>query len=160
MPRFKARGSLERNATADLWKHTISRIPTLFGRLMYFSSLRDPNSGNYRHHGMMIMFGREESKRALQESHATTFTEWLNYSLQEKAADLRSYLAALEEPWETVLNHWKHTGIYRTQVPDSASPAENELFTQEIDVLIDLMKNDVTNEQTGAKRIPSSAQHA
>jgi hypothetical protein len=43
---------LERSATADLFKNTLSRIPTLFGRLAYLASLRDSNSGIYRHYGL------------------------------------------------------------------------------------------------------------
>ena len=62
---------LERTATADLFKNTLSRIPTVFGRLAYLASLRGPDSGVYGHHGLTLMFGREESKRALARSHHT-----------------------------------------------------------------------------------------
>ncbi len=32
---------LERGAASDLWRHTLSQIPTVFGRLVYLSSLRE-----------------------------------------------------------------------------------------------------------------------
>ena len=64
MPRFKVKGALERSAAEDLWRHTLSRIPTLFGRIAYLASLRDPNSGIYRHHGLSAVFGRDESSNA------------------------------------------------------------------------------------------------
>src|SRR5580658_3729115 len=97
MPRFKPKSVLETSAISDLWKHTLSRIPTLFGRLAYLAGLRDPNSGAYRHHGLSAVFGREESGKALRESHEQAFVEWLKLSLAEKHGDLVSHLARLEE---------------------------------------------------------------
>src|SRR6478672_862944 len=72
MPRFRLKGMLERNALADLWKHTLSQIPSTYGRLAYLASLRDANSGVYRHHGLSAAFGREESVSAMRKSHQDT----------------------------------------------------------------------------------------
>src|ERR1700694_6317533 len=91
MPRFKLKGMLERNALADLWKHTLSQIPNTYGRLVYLASLRDPNSGAYRHYGLSAAFGREQSTSALRQSHEDTFLAWLNLPLAEKNADFRAY---------------------------------------------------------------------
>src|ERR1700682_6509675 len=98
MPRFKSKGMLERNALADLWKHTLSQIPTTYGRLAYLASLRDPNSGAYRHHGLSAAFGREECGKALKQSHERIFSEWLNLAFAEKSWDLRNYLQGLDDP--------------------------------------------------------------
>ena len=106
MPRFKPKGSLERTALADLWKHTLSRVPTEFGRLAYLASLRDPNSGKYHHHGLTMMFGREESRLALQESHDRVFREWLIKPLAEKTEEIGQYLDSLKEDRQQVLSHW------------------------------------------------------
>jgi hypothetical protein len=136
MPRARYKGSLERSVNADLFKHTLSRIPTLYGRLSYLASLRDPNSGHYRHHGLMAMFGREESTRALTESHEHAFREWLNLPLSEKHADLQEYFRELGEPPAEVVRHWRHTRLYRTLVPASATEAENEYFSADLDMLM------------------------
>ena len=53
----KSELKLERGAAADLWRNTLSQIPTLFGRLVYLSSLRDSNSGAYEHYGLAKVFG-------------------------------------------------------------------------------------------------------
>src|SRR6516162_2021143 len=113
MPRFRPKAMLERSATADLFKNTLSRIPTLFGRLAYLASLRDPVSGIYRHHGLGSIFGREEARKALSESHWQIFREWLNISLEEKSEDLRRYLDNLEDPAAAVLQHWAEAHMYR-----------------------------------------------
>ncbi len=142
MPRFKPKGMLERTAVDDLWKHTLSRIPTVYGRLAYLSGLRDPNSGIYRHHGLSAAFGRDESGRALRRSHEEIFLQWLNLALAEKHADLQSYLAALEDPSRTVVDHWLHSRSYKTQIPSAARPAEGDLYCSELEALLELMQND------------------
>ena len=158
MPRFKVKGVLERDPVADLWKHTLSKIPTTYGRLLYLAGLRDTRTGVYQHHGLAAAFGREESKRTLLESHRQVFVEWLNLPLAEKAANLRSYLASaeatLEESRETILSHWLRTG-HRFQLPDSASPAEQLLFQQELHLLLQMLKA----EPAGAVTDPGSSQH-
>jgi hypothetical protein len=130
---------LERSATADLFKNTLSRIPTLFGRLAYLASLRDPVSGIYRHHGMGSIFGREETRKALSLTHSQVFQEWLNIPLEEKSEDLRAYLNNLEDPASAVLRHWVEAQAYRSYMPAPLREAEKELFEREFDVLLEVL---------------------
>src|SRR5579864_1000643 len=126
MPRFKSKGTLERDALADLWKHTLSQIPTIYGRLVYLASLRDPNSGAYRHHGLSAAFGREQSAYALRKSHERTFLEWLTMPLASKNADFRTYLqsASTEESPQAVVTYMARGAHYVSQAPDAAGPAQ------------------------------------
>jgi len=149
MPRFKSKGMLERSALADLWRHTLSQIPTVYGRLAYLASLRDPNSGAYRHYGLSAAFGREESAKALKESHERIFSEWLNLTLVEKSGDLKSYLQGLDEPQGLVVVHWLRSDYYRAQIPDSARPMESELFHTDLEALLQLLKNACAAEPLG-----------
>jgi len=142
MPRFKPMAKLERNALADLCKHTLSHIPTVSGRLVYLATLRDVNSGAYRHHGLATAFGRYEAARALRESHQAIFQEWLNLTLAEKNEDLREYLMALADPPEEVVAHWLRSGVYRSYVPATARDAETELFCHDLETLLQLLQND------------------
>jgi len=147
MPRFKPPAKLERSALADLWKHTLSRIPTVCGRLVYLATLRDVNSGTYRHHGLIMAFGREEGVRALRESHQEAFQTWLGLSLAEKNDDLRTYLAGLDEPQEEVVDHWLQSGVYRSYVPPTAMRVESDLFSADIETLLQLLKHDAVRRQ-------------
>lgn len=142
MPRFKPKGALERSAAADLWKRTLSRIPTVYGRLAYLASLRDAHSGVYRHHGLSATFGREESIRALRQSHEEIFLEWLKMPLADKHDDMQRYLMTLEDPAQEVVQHWLKSGAYRMQIPGSARPMEDELYCSEIEALLETMRND------------------
>jgi hypothetical protein len=157
MPRFKLKGMLERDALADLWKHTLSQIPSVYGRLAYLASLRDPNSGAYRHHGLSAAFGREQSSYALRTSHEQTFLEWLNLSLAAKHKDFRAYFqsVSLDESPQSVIRYLARGARYITQAPDSAGPAQRRQFHMEMETLLELLKND-----SGDVRLPSSLQPA
>ena len=146
MPRFRPKGMLERNALADLWKHTLSQIPNAYGRLAYLASLRDANSGVYRHHGLSAVFGREESLSALRKSHEDAFREWLGLPLSAKSADLVTYFQNLEENPRQVLTYLARATPYLSQAPDSASPAQRRQFKTEMEILLELIKNDSAGE--------------
>jgi len=142
MPRFKLKGALEGSASADLWKRTLSRVPTAYGRLTYLVSLRDPNSGLYRHHGLAAVFGREDSTRALWKSHEQAFLEWLALDLEAKTADLREYIEGLDEDREVVLRHLASSARNEFQLPDSARASERRLFHRDFETAVALLRSD------------------
>jgi len=160
MPRFKPKSVLETSAIGDLWKHTLSRIPTLFGRLAYFASLRDPNSGVYRHHGLGTVFGREESGKALREGHEQAFIEWLKLSLAEKYDDLSAYLAGLEDPQgadvkpPAVAENWLRSGSYRTMAPNAVRPVESDLYCRDLEALLELIRISKRPAVSGPASLP------
>lgn len=149
MPRFKPKAGLERSAGGDLWKNTLSKIPTQFGKLAYLASLRDPNSGIYRHHGLSLVFGRDESNRVLRENHEQAFFEWLNLPLSDKSADLMEYLASLDDPVPTVLSHWLRSKTYSNQVPSATREMERELFVKDLEALLETIRNAWDGEADG-----------
>ena len=131
---------LHRGALAGLWRDTLSQIPTLFGRLAYFASLRNPNTGMYEHHGMAALFGKEEAQRALAESHLETFAAWLNTSLEDQKSQLDEYLSTLGEDKAKVVATWWGLKYYRNLIPAGASDAETQLYLADLEALLDVLK--------------------
>jgi hypothetical protein len=148
---------LERSAIADLWKRTLSRIPTVSGRLTYLASLRDENSGIYCHHGLSVAFGREESDKALQESHKRAFAEWRKLPLTDRHADLTAHLESLKDPRRVVLDHWLQSGVYRGHVPASASAMERELFFRDLEALLTVLKAGCADEGRARNSSPAAS---
>jgi hypothetical protein len=127
---------LAKSASEDLFRHTLSRIPTVYGKLAYFASLRDSATEGYRHHGLTASFGREDAANALRSSHQTVFTEWLNTTLSERYDDLTRYIAALDAPSNETIGQLLHSKLYQTCVPPSASEAEREYFLSDLEALL------------------------
>jgi hypothetical protein len=133
---------LERDAGGVLWRRTLSQIPSRFGRLVWLTSLRDPNTGLYQHHGLAVLFGKEGSNKALRLSHLACCREWLNSSLEEQMADLRLYLESQSAgPGETIGN-WRELGFWRTILPASIRGAERALFLTEVETLLTLLQSE------------------
>ena len=133
---------LERGAAADLWRNTLSQIPTLFGRLVYLSSLRDSNSGVYDHYGLAQIFGTKEADRTLRQSHTQAFSAWLNLNLEQQKNDLEDYLTGLEEDVDAILATWIRLAPYRNLIPARAREVERQLYLTDLEVVLELLKFD------------------
>ena len=142
MPRFKPKGTLERSAAADLWKNTLSQIPSVFGRLAYLSGLRNANSDRYEHHGLALLFGQDETHRTLRNTHKKAFAEWLTFNLEQQKADLVLYLSSLHEDKKTVLASWLKLGTHKNLIPSSVKGPERRLYLSDLTLLLELLKNE------------------
>jgi len=134
---------LERGAASDLWRHTLSQIPSVFGRLVYLSGLRDVNSGHYEHHGLGLVFGEREADRALKDSHNTAMAEWLTYGLEQQKADLDLYLSGLAIEKRVVVDSWLRTAPYRNLPPASLRGPAKKLFVSDLETLLELLRGEL-----------------
>jgi len=132
----------DRSAAADLWRNTLSQIPTTFGRLIYLASLRDQNTGSYQHHGLAQLFGAEEADQTLRQSHTQTFSDWLCFKLEQQKQDLEGYLDELHEDKKTILASWIRLSPYRSYVPATARAVERNLFTTDLETVLELLRYD------------------
>ena len=133
---------LERGAASDLWRNTLSQIPTMFGRVIYLSSLRNQNTGRYEHHGLAQMFGEDETDFTLRNSHFQIFSEWLCFNLERQKEDLENYLGESETDIRTVLATWARLSPFQNFVPAQARDVERQLFTTDLDAVLQLLRHD------------------
>lgn len=122
----------------DLWRHTLARIPTLYGRLIYLASLRNSASGEYEHSALTQMVGGEQASETLRRSHGRVFQDWLCLNLEQQKADLEEYLAEAESP-ATLLSGWAQAESYRELIPATAQDAEQQLFAADLHTLLLLL---------------------
>jgi hypothetical protein len=125
----------------DLWRHTLARIPTLFGRVLYLASLRNQSSGAYEHPGLAQMVGDEEAGETLRRSHTRVFQDWLCLTLEQQKADLQEYLAETPNP-AAALEDWAVSATYRTWTPSDAQDVERRLFTGDLETLLILLRRE------------------
>lgn len=140
MNRLEPKGRLERGAASDLWRNTLSQIPTVFGRLAYLSGLRDSNTGRYQHCGLAQTFGEEDADRVLRKSHEQAFSDWLCFTLEEQKADLDLYLASLAGARRTIVETWIRMAPYRNLVPSAARDVERQLYEADLEAILELLK--------------------
>jgi hypothetical protein len=91
----------------------------------------------------------------LRKSHEDTFREWLSLALSLKSADLISHFQNVQENPRQVVTYLARATPYLSQIPDSASPAQRRQFKMEMEILLELLKND-----SGGERFPDSARPA
>ncbi len=132
--------AFDRSASADLWRNTISQIPSVFGRLVYLASLRNPNNGSYEHHGVALVFGEDEANKALKNSHTAVFAEWLSFNIEQQKADLDLYISALFEDKRVVVDTWIRLAPYRNLLPASVRGVERRLYIADFTALLELLK--------------------
>jgi hypothetical protein len=133
-----------RGPAAELWRKTLARIPTHFGRLVFLASLRDRLTGHYAHQPLMEIVGREVTDRTLCHSHHQIFAEWLAFSLSEQKADLDDYLTSSQSPLETL--------PYRDLAPSTAHQVERQLYITDLETLLELLRY----EHGGAFSLPEA----
>ena len=129
----------DRSPASDLWRHTLSQISTTFGRLVFLSTLRDQNTGEYTHYGFAQRVGEEAAHETLKQSHLQCFGEWLNFSLEEQKADLDLYLSGINTDRKTILETWTRTTPYRNLIPASAPDFERSLYSSDLEALLELL---------------------
>jgi len=113
-----------------LWRKTLSRIPTAFGRLVFVSSLRDIHTGRYFHDELSALLGIDEADRALRHSHHQVFSHWLVFSLADQKSDLDEYL-----------NADRITALrYRDLPPATARDVEVQLYLTDLETVLELVR--------------------
>jgi hypothetical protein len=132
-----------RKPVDDLWHRTLSQIPAVYGRLVYLESLRDPNTGQYKHHGLALIFGAEAAHEALRDSHLAAFREWLTLNLEQQKADLDLYMADQPTDRRTMVENWVRLAPYRALVPAAITPPEEALFAADIEALLGVLRNEL-----------------
>lgn len=130
------------SSAIQMWEHTLSQIPTTFGKLVYISSLRDVNTGCYQHHGLAQMFGADEAAKTLRESHRKIFAEWLSYDLPQQKQDLERYLSSFHIDKRTILATWIRLTPYRNLIPTDAGDPERKLYLADFEAILELLRNE------------------
>lgn len=131
----------------ELWRRTLAHIPSIYGRLAFLASLVNVNTGLYEHHGLSMIFGAEETDRALKQSHEEAFLSWLSLRLEQQKADLELYFSALPASKKTLVENWRRLMPYRTSAPAWASQAQRELFESNFALLLKLLWNELDSLQ-------------
>jgi len=127
----------------DLVRASLSIIPTCYGRLVYLTSLRDPNTGRYEHYLLEETYGAGLAQAGLEGIHIQSYRSWIAMNLEQKRADLYLYLVSLSSDKRQVLQTWLMTAPYRSLIPLHTQPVERDVFLSDMQILLDLLMNEL-----------------
>jgi hypothetical protein len=133
---------LDQGAAASLWRHTLSQIPSLFGRLVYLASLRNQHSGRYEHFGLAQRFGAASADQAIRASHEESFQDWLSLGLEQQRVEVGEYLLNLETQPSQAVETWLRISPQRNYIPSGAGKVEQDLYLQDFEAILYLLRNE------------------
>ncbi len=126
----------------ELRRDLLASIPATYGRLVYLSSLRDPNSGKYEHFETSTNCGDIIAHSVLELVHIQTYREWLSMNLEQQRADLMLYLVSVGLGRRQVLQTWLVTSPFRSLIPMHTQPVEQDVFLSDMQALLALLMNE------------------
>jgi hypothetical protein len=85
---------------SDLWRNTLSKIPTIFERLLYLASLWDPQTGNFHHFGLAQRYGRGRTNLLLRASYVELLRKWTGCTVKDQQTQMSAYWAARASKFE------------------------------------------------------------
>jgi hypothetical protein len=130
---FSARFEPVRGPSGDTFRKIRAQVPTVFGRLVYLSGLRD-GAGLYSHPVLNELVGQIEADRTLCHCHHQVFSQWIGCTLAEQKADLDEYLG----PSKNVID----LGFCRGLIPQAAHEVERLLYLTDLEMLLELRRFD------------------
>jgi hypothetical protein len=129
-----------RAAVRDLETRTLAHLSGLVTRLVYLSSTRDYNTGQYQHEGLAGRFGRPAAEQALAECHARVFGEVLESDLSDLVSELQAYIDSTGEDRERVLDAWQRLQAYRVLAPRTCHSLEAEFFASNVKIALGVLR--------------------
>jgi hypothetical protein len=127
-------------AKEDLRLRTLEPIGYDFGRLIYLSSLRDFNTGEYYHQGLAHSFSEQAASAALAACHQEIFYRLTSSPLESLVAQVERFIRSSPHDWEKTFNAWETLEAYRVMIPSVSNRLVAELFRSNVKVAMEVLK--------------------
>jgi hypothetical protein len=139
-----------RSVIEDFTSRTLAAIPSDFGRLYYVTSLKDADTGRYRHDGLMTLYSEDSVQVALARCHEELFSRILETPLRQQERDLRDCLDTAGDKFWAVVESWSETRFFRTMCPEGLPSYLDELFCSNMSALLAVFSANRANSARAA----------
>jgi hypothetical protein len=127
-------------AIQDLHDRTLANLPEVLTRLIYLSSTRDYNTGEYQHAGLADRYGPDTAQKALAGCHQAAFENLLYTDLADLVRQLAAYIESIGAERDQVLDTWRRLQAYRVLIPNACDDLSAELFTSNIKIALEALR--------------------
>ncbi|PWU04418.1 MAG: hypothetical protein C5B51_16880 [Terriglobia bacterium] len=132
-------GSALEAAIQDLENRTLANLSGELTKLVYLSSTRDYNTGEYQHAGLAQRHGDRAAREALAQCHQTAFRELLYTSLPSLVSQLAAYIDSIGADRDQVLKSWRQLQAYRVLIPSSCDSLSADFFITNIRIALEAL---------------------
>ena len=113
--------------------HALAAVPNPLERLVYFSALRDAQTGRYLHEGWQTCSSPEEVHATLHEAHRNAFDWVLSLPLVTISRELRRHLESIGWSEERqAVQYWLENEPFRELIPDGCSAIARKFFISQL----------------------------
>lgn len=120
--------------------HALAAVPNPFERLVYFSALRDSQTGRYLHEGWQTCSSPEEVHETLHQAHRNAFEWVLSLPLLTVSVELRRHFQLIGLPEKDCsIQYWLENEPFREFIPDGCSMIARKFFISQLRFGLELL---------------------
>jgi hypothetical protein len=127
-------------AVQDLHDRTLAGLNGDLTRLVYLSSTRDYNTGEYQHAGLADRFGPDTAQHALALCHEAAFRDLLDLNLANFIGQVAAYIESTGADRERVLDAWRQLQAYRVLVPRTCDRLSADFFASNVRIALEALR--------------------
>lgn len=114
----------------------LDTFPNDLTRMLYLASLRDCNSGCYRHAHLSPRMGTEMADRGLHACHVEIFRRLLTTPPSEYVLQLEEYIRYTRTDRFALLGTWQTLQAYRATVPVRSTSLYCQIFFLNVELAL------------------------
>ena len=122
-------------------EEVLSPLPNDLTRLIYLASIRDYNSGTYRHPQLSRQFNAMTAHRAFELWHEKIFARLLTNSISNYVEQLEGYLRYSRAERSQFIATWKSLQAYKAAVPLRVLRRACEIFFLNVETALTILES-------------------
>jgi len=119
----------------------LSSLPNALSRLIYLASIRDYNSGTYRHQILSRKYGEASVHCFFEACHQQIFSRLLTSPVEQYVEEIEVYLRYTRAERRSFIETWNSLQAYRAAVPLKAPKRACEVFFLNIRTALLVVEN-------------------
>ncbi|MEQ1354543.1 MAG: hypothetical protein ABLT11_11020 [Candidatus Acidiferrum sp.] len=116
----------------DFLRRSLAKVPCSVARLIYLASMRDYNTGKYRHDGLAARFSAAAAGEALEMAHREIFYTVAALPLDELVRQILIYFESSHEAQADLLRAWRRLEPYRIAIPLGVNATAAALYISNV----------------------------